>query len=119
MIEIFRKSAIAFILCSFLVGLSANFLEAALPESGTVNNLYGLKWEKPHFKKNRIYLTLKNETAVFQALSVTAFFVDSDGQALAEAFFEVGLAPGKSIRAFSRLDNKKDDLNKSVKITWK
>lgn len=117
-LKFFRRFAVTTVLCLFVLASGVNILEAALPESGIVDNLYGIKWEKPHFKKNKIYLTLKNETAVFQALSVTALFVDSDGQVLAEAPFEVGLGPGKSIRAFSILENRKDDLDKSVQITW-
>jgi len=118
--SIYKLKKTLFILLSvlFIINTLSSHSEAALPKSGSVDCLYGIKWEKPHFKKNKIYITLINETAVFQSLSLRALFLDSNDDILAEAPFEVGLASGKSIRSFSKVEKARENLKNSINIKW-
>ncbi len=90
---------------------------ASLPRSGNVDGVFGLRWEKPHVKSGRLYLTLTNDNDLFQPLQATVMMNDKDGKTVGKAVFDVGISPKSSLRVYGVLE-KAGDLDTVESLRW-
>ncbi len=88
-----------------LVILLASPCWASLPRSGHVDGVFGLRWEKPHVKSGRLYLTVMNDNALFQPLQARVSLNDGEGKSVGTAVFDVGIPPKSSLRVYGVLEN--------------
>lgn len=89
----------------------------AMPQDGRVDGLFHLRWEKPHVKGSKLYLTLINDGDVFQPLKARLFLDAPDGSSLGEAVFDVGVPSKKSIRAYGTLE-RDGELSSVSSFRW-
>nr|WP_321499321.1 hypothetical protein [uncultured Dethiosulfovibrio sp.] len=110
-----RKIAVwsGMVLCVLLFASAV----CAMPQSGRVDGLFQLRWENPHAKGNRLYITLINDGEVFQPLKGTVYMEDDKGNSLGKATFDVGVPAKKSIRAYGDLD-KEGELSPTSSLRW-
>lgn len=99
----YRKTAICS-LVTVCVLLLSTVGWANMPQEGRVDGLFHLRWEKPHVKGNRLYLTLINDGNVFQPLKARLFLDAQDGKTVKKAAFDLGIPAQKSIRAYGILE---------------
>ncbi len=99
------------------LALSTATASVAMPQSGRVDGLFHLRWEKPHAKGNRLHLTFINDGDVFQPLKGTLYIEDDKGDAMGKAAFDLGIPPRKSVRAYGDLE-RDGDLSSARVFRW-